>query len=80
MKTTYAMAYKLARLIMGGKTYGGECSLELLSEWQLWEAAPRTECQVRKIKGPSGIKKEGTEGQLATYGVSLGLLPKSIFI
>lgn len=65
---------------MEEKTHGGECSLGLLSEWQLWEVAPGTECQVREIKGPSGRKEEGTEGQLATYGVSLGLLPKGIFI
>lgn len=53
---------------MGGDTHGGKSSLGLLYEWQLWEAAPGTECQVRKFKGPSGRKEEGTEGQLATYG------------
>lgn len=64
----------------GGRTCGGECSLGRLSEEQLWEAAPGTVCQPREIKGPSGRKKEGIEGQLATYGGSLGLLPKGIFI
>lgn len=73
-------ALPTSQLIMGGKTHGGECSRGLLSERQLGEAAPGTECQIREIKGPSGRKEEGTEGQLATYGLSLGLLPKGIFI
>lgn len=64
----------------GGRTGRGERPLGSLSEEQLWEAAPGTVCQLREIKGPSGRKKEGIEGQSATYGGSLGLLPKGTFI
>lgn len=47
---------------MEEKIHGRECSLGLLSEWQLWEATPGTECHVREIKGPSGRKEEVQRG------------------
>lgn len=63
----------------GKNTHGGDCTLGLF-----WVAAvgsgPWHRSQVREIKAPSDSKGEGTEGQLATYGGSLGLLPKGLCI
>lgn len=78
----YARAYKLASLFIMGAGRGEclqenahwDCSLSSSYGKQFWHRS-----QVREIKGPSGRKEEGIEGQLATYGVRASLPKASLF-